>query len=131
MPLDVPEFASADRGISVLTVPDTRDEQRFPDTSAGVGGGGTSPEVTSIPAPSGAGGLSVEVRRGDVSPRENVEVGITISGFQHPGEQGDTYDQEDWDGSEAHGGNPDKIREISIPSGKDHAHESAHGTLDL
>ena len=94
MPLDVPVPATAGLGILVLKVFVTREEPPGPATSAGVGGGGTKPEETGIPAPAGAGGVSVDVRRGDVSPGEDVGVGIVISGAQQPGETGDTGDQE-------------------------------------
>jgi len=52
----------------------------MPSQSANVGGGGTGPEETGIPAPAGAGGVSVDVRRGDVSRGEDVGVGIVVSG---------------------------------------------------
>jgi len=66
-PLEVPVPATAGRGISVLTVAVTRAEPSCSATSAGVGGGGTRPEVTGFPVRPGAGGLSVDVRQGDVS----------------------------------------------------------------
>ena len=76
LPLDVPVPATVGLGISVLTVVVPREEPPGPPTSAGVGGGGTRTEETGIPAPAGAGGVSVDVRRGDVSPGEDVGVGI-------------------------------------------------------
>ena len=66
----------------------------------------------------------------DVSPGEDVGVGIVVSGAQQPGEPGDTYDQEGRGGNEVRGGNPDTSREIVIPSGKDHAHESSPVTWE-
>jgi len=91
-PLDAPVPATAGLGISVLTVVVTREEPPGPVTSAGVCGGGTRPDETGIPASAGAGGVSVDVRRGDVSPGEDVGVGVVVSGAQQPGEPGDTYD---------------------------------------
>jgi len=117
LPLDVPVPATAGLGISVLTVVVPREEPQCPATSAGVDGGRTRPEETGISAPAGAGGVSVDVRRGDVSPGEDVGVGIMVSGAQQPGEPGDTYDHERRGGNEVQGGNPDPSREIVIPSG--------------
>jgi len=68
LPLEVPVPATAGLDISVLTVAVTRAEPSCSATSAGVGGGGTRPEVTGFPVRAGAGGLSVDVRLGDVSP---------------------------------------------------------------
>jgi len=130
LPLEVPVPATAGLGISVLTVVVTRDEPPGPATSAGVGGGGTKPEDPGIPAPAGAGGVSVDVRRGDASPGEDIGVGIVVSGAHQPGEPGDTYDQERRGGNEAQGGNPDTSREIVIPSGQGHAHESSPVTRE-
>ena len=92
MPLDVPVPATTGLDISVLTVVVNREDPPGPSTSAGVGGGGTKPEKTGISAQAGARGVSVDVRRGDVSPGEDVGVGIVLSGDQQPGEPGDTYD---------------------------------------
>ena len=125
MPLDVPVPATGGLGISVLTVVVTRDYPPGPATSAGVGGGGTKPEKTGIPAPAGAGGVSVDVRRGDLSPGEEVEVGIVVSGAQQPGEPGDTCDQERRGGNGVQGGNPDRSPEIVIPPGQGRARESS------
>jgi len=129
-PLDVPVPATVGLGISVLTVIVTREEPLGPATSAGVGGGGTKPEETGIPAAAGAGAVYVDVRRGDLSPGEDVGVGMIVSGAQLPGEQGDTYDQERRGGNVVQGGNPDTSREIVIPSGKGHAHESSPVTRE-
>jgi len=90
--LDVPVLTTAGLGISVLTVVVTREEPPGPATSAGVGGGGTEHEEPGIPAPAEAGGVSVDVRRGDVSPGEDVGAGMVVTGVQQPGEPGDTYD---------------------------------------
>jgi len=125
LPLDMPVPATAGLGISVLTVVSTREEPPGPATSAGVGGGGTKPEEPGIPAPAGAEGVSVDVRRGTVSPGEDVGVGIVVSGAQQPGEPGVTYDQERRGGNEVQRGNPDTSREIVIPSGQGHANESS------
>jgi len=130
LPLDVPVPATAGLGISVLTVVVTREESPGPATSARVGGGGTTPEETGIPAPAGAGGVSVDVRRGDVTPGEDVGVGKVVSGAQQPSEPGDTYDQERRGGNEVQGGSPDTCREIVIPSGKGHAHKSSPVTRE-
>jgi len=130
LPLDVPVPATAGLGISVLTVVVTREGPPGPATSAGVGGGGIRPEETGIPAPAGAGGVSVDVCRGDVSPGEDVGVGIVVSGAQKPGEPGDTYDKRRRGGNEEQGGNPDTSREIVIPSGNGHAHESSPDTRE-
>jgi len=130
LPLEVPVPATDGLGISVLTVVVTREKPPGSATSAGVGGGGTKPEETGIPAPAGAGGVSVDVRRGAVSSGEDVGVGIVVSGAQHPGESGYTCDQERRGGNEVQGGNPDTSREIVIPSGKDHAHESSPATRE-
>jgi len=124
-PLDAPVPATAGLGISVLTVLVPREEPQGPATSGGVGGGETRPEETGIPAPAGAGGVSFDVRRGDISPGEDVGVGIVVSGAQRPGEPGNTYAQEGRGGDEVQGGHPDTSREIVIPSGKGHAHESS------
>jgi len=128
--LYVPVPATAGLGISVLTVIVTREEPPGPATSAGVGGDGTKPEEPGIPAPAGAGGVSVDVRRGDASPGEDVKVGMVVPGAQQPGEPGDTYDQERRGGNEAQGGIPDTSREIVIPSGQGHAHESSPVTRE-
>jgi len=130
LPLDVPVPATAGLGISVLTVVVTRAEPPGPATSAGVGGGGTKPEDPGIPAPAGAGRVSVDARRGDVPPGEDVGVGIVVSGAQQPGEPGDTYDQERRGGNEVQCGNPDTSREIVIPSRKGRAHESSPVTRE-
>jgi len=129
-PFDVPVPATAVLCISVLTVAVTREEPSGPATSAGVGGGGTRPEETGTPAPGGAGGVSVDVRRGDVSPGEDVEDGIVVSGAQQPGEPGDTYNQDRRGRNEVQGGNLDTSREIVIPSGRGHAHESSPSTRE-
>jgi len=128
--MDVPVPATAGLEISVLTVVVTREEPPGPATSACVGGGGTKPEEAGIPAPAGAGGVSVDVRRGDVSPGEDVGVGIVVSGAKQPWEPRDTYDQERRGGNEVQGGNPDTSREIVIPSGQGHAHESSPVTRE-
>jgi len=52
--VDVPVPAPAGRGIVLLTVVVTQDEPPCLYMSAGVGGGGTSPEVSGVPVPSGA-----------------------------------------------------------------------------
>jgi len=65
------------------------------------------------------------LRRSDVSPGEDFGVRIVVSGAQQPGEPGDTYDQKRGGGNEVQGGNPDTSREIKIPSGQGHAHESS------
>jgi len=125
LPLDAPVPATLGLGISVLTVVVSQEEPPVPATSAGGGGGGTRPEEAGIPAPAAAGGMSVDVRPGDVSPGEDIGVGILVSGAQHPGDQGDTYDPERRGGNEVPGGNPNTSREIVIPSGQGHAHESS------
>jgi len=130
LPLDVPVPATAGLGISVLTVVVTREEPPGPATSAGVGGDGTRPEETGIPSPAEAGGVSVDVRRGDVSTGEDVGVVVVVSGAQQPGEPGDTYDQERRGGNEVQGGNPDTSGEIVLPSGQGHAHESSPVTRE-
>jgi len=48
-----------------------------------------------------------------------------LSGAQQPGEPGDTYNQERRGGNEVQSGKSDKSREIVIPSGHGHAHESS------
>jgi len=101
----------------------TREEPPCPATSAGDGGGGTRPEETGIPDPAGAAGVSVDVRPSDVSPGEEVGVGIVVSGDQEPGLPGDTNEQERRGGNEVQGGNPNTSREIVIPSWKGNAHE--------
>jgi len=130
LPLDVTVSATAGRGISVLTVAVTRDQRPFPATSADDGGSGTSAKVVGIPAPAVAGGMSVDVRRSDFSPGEDVGVGIVFSGAQQPDEPGDTYDQEEVEGNDAHGMNPETSREIAIPSGRGHAHKSSPVTRE-
>jgi len=125
LPLDAPVPATTVLGISFLTAVVIREEPLGPATSAGVGGGGTKPVETGIPAPAGAGSVSVDVRRGDVSPGEDVGVGIVVSGAQQPGEPGDTYDKERRGGSEVHCGNPETSREIVIQSGQGHEDESS------
>jgi len=129
-PLDALVPATAGLGISVLMVVVTREEPPGPATSAGVGGVGTKPEETGIPASARAGGVSVGVRRGDVSPGEDVRVGIVVSGAKQLGEPGDTYDQERRGGNEVQGRNPDTSREIVIPSRQGHAHESSPTTRE-
>jgi len=74
--------------------------------------------------------VSVDVRRGDAPPGEDVGVGIVVSGAQQPGEPGDTYDHERRGGNEVQGGNPDTSREIVIPSGQGHAHERSPATRE-
>ena len=74
--------------------------------------------------------MSVDVRRGDVSPEEDVGVGMVVSSAQQPGEPGDMYDQERRGGNELQGGNPDTSRAIVIPSGQGHAHESSPVTRE-
>jgi len=91
--LDVPVPATAGLGISVLKVVVTLDEPLCPATSAGIGGDGTRPEERGIADPAGAGGVSVDVRPGGVSPGEDFGVGIVVSGAQNSGEPGDTYDE--------------------------------------
>jgi len=130
LPLDVPVLATAGPGISVLTVGATREEPPDPAMTAGVGGGGTRPEDPGIPAPAEARGLSVDVRRGDVSSGEDIGVGLVVSGAQQPGEPGDTHDKERRGGNEVQGGNPNTSREIGIPSGQGHAHESSPVTRE-
>jgi len=70
------------------------------------------------------------LRWSDVSPGEDVGVRIVVSGAQQPGEPGDTYDQKRGGGNEVQGGNPDTSREIVIPSGQGHAHESSPVTKE-
>ena len=55
---------------------------------------------------------------------------IVVSGAQEPGEPGDTCDQERGGGNEVQGENPDTSREIEIPSGQGHAHESSRVTRE-
>jgi len=92
--MDVPVPTTAGLGTSVSTVVFTLEEPPCPATSAGVGAGGTRPKENGIPAPAGARGVSVGVRRGDFSPGEDVGVGIVFSGAQQPSKPGHTYDQE-------------------------------------
>jgi len=95
LPLDVPVPATAGLGVSVLTVVVTREEPQCPAASAGAGGGGTRPEKPGNPAPAGARVVSVDILRGNVSPGEDVGVGIVVSGAQQPGEPGDMYDHKE------------------------------------
>jgi len=128
--LDMPVPATAGLGILVLTLVVIREERPCPATSASVGGGGTTEEVTGIRDPSGAGGVSGDVRRGNDFPGEDFGVVIVVSGAQQPGELGDTNDQDRRGGNDVQGGIPDTSRVLVIPSGKDHAHAGSHFTWE-
>jgi len=124
-------FSIAGICIYVLTVVVTQDKPPCPARSAGVGGGGSGPEVAGIPAPSGAGGVSVDGHAGATSlPERTSGSAQRFRALNNLAKRVTRTTKKEGDGNEVRGGNPNTSREIAILSEKLHAHESSPVTWE-